>query len=58
VAVLGQATRGALAAGGIAPNQVIAMAVDTTCCSVVALDAQAPHAMTRSIRNIATSMLR
>ena len=28
------------AAAGIAPNQVIAMAVDTTCCSVVALDAE------------------
>jgi ribulokinase len=36
---MGQAARGALAAGGIAPDQVIAMAVDTTCCSVVALDA-------------------
>ena len=37
---MGQATRGALAAGGIPSNQVIAMAVDTTCCSVVAVDAQ------------------
>ena len=37
---MGQATRGALAAGGIAPDQVIAMAVDTTCCSVVAVDAE------------------
>jgi ribulokinase len=36
---MGQAARGALAAAGIAPDQVIAMAVDTTCCSVVALDA-------------------
>ena len=38
---MGQAARGALAAAGIAPDQVIAMAVDTTCCSVVALDADA-----------------
>ena len=37
---MGQATRGALAAGGIAPDQVIAMAIDTTCCSVVAVDAE------------------
>jgi ribulokinase len=36
---MGQAARGALAAAGIAPDQLIAMAVDTTCCSVVALDA-------------------
>jgi ribulose kinase len=34
------ATRGAVAAAGIASDQVIAMAVDTTCCSVVALDAE------------------
>src|SRR4029453_5195621 len=39
---MGQAARGALAAAGIAPDQVIAMAVDTTCCSVVALDADGP----------------
>jgi len=38
---MGQAARGALAAAGIASDQVIAMAVDTTCCSVVALDADA-----------------
>ena len=37
---MGEATRGALAAAGIASDQVIAMAVDTTCCSVVALDAE------------------
>ena len=37
---MGDATRGALAAAGIASNQVVAMAVDTTCCSVVALDAE------------------
>ena len=36
---MGDATRGALAAAGIASDQVIALAVDTTCCSVVALDA-------------------
>jgi ribulose kinase len=35
---MGQATRGALAAAGIASDQVMAMAVDTTCCSVVAVD--------------------
>jgi FGGY-family pentulose kinase len=37
---MGEATRGALAAAGIASDQVIAMAVDTTCCSIVALDAE------------------
>jgi ribulokinase len=37
---MGEATRGALAAGGIAPDQVIAMALDSTCCSVVAVDAE------------------
>ncbi len=37
---MGDATRGALAAAGIASDQVFALAVDTTCCSVVALDAE------------------
>lgn len=36
---LGEAVRGALAAAAAAADQVIAMAIDTTCCSVVAVDA-------------------
>ncbi len=35
---LGLAVRGALQAAGIAGDQIIALAADTTCCSVVALD--------------------
>lgn len=34
---LGQAVKGAVAKAGIATSDIIAMAVDTTCCSVVAL---------------------
>src|SRR5262245_21134462 len=35
---LGQSVKGALAKAGIAYQDVIALCVDTTCCSVVALD--------------------
>ncbi|HNB27691.1 MAG TPA: FGGY-family carbohydrate kinase [Alphaproteobacteria bacterium] len=35
---LGEAVRGALQVAGISGDQVAALAVDTTCCSVVALD--------------------
>ena len=35
---LGLAVRGALQAAGISGDQILALAVDTTCCSVVALD--------------------
>ncbi|WP_374443856.1 ribulokinase [Stella sp.] len=35
---LGRAVRDAVAQAGVAPDAVAAMAVDTTCCSVVALD--------------------
>ena len=37
---LGEAARGALKASGISADQVIALCVDTTCCSVVAVDAE------------------
>ncbi len=37
---LGQSVRQAVQESGISPNQVSGIAVDTTCCSVVALDAQ------------------
>ena len=37
---LGEAARGALKAAGISADQVIALCVDTTCCSVVAVDAE------------------
>ncbi|HJT11747.1 MAG TPA: FGGY-family carbohydrate kinase [Dongiaceae bacterium] len=36
---LGEAVRGAVAAAGASADQVIALCVDTTCCSVVAVDA-------------------
>ena len=35
---LGEAVRGAVAAAGISADQVIGISVDTTCCSVVAVD--------------------
>lgn len=35
---MGQSVKGALAKAGVAASDVIAMSVDTTCCSVVALD--------------------
>lgn len=35
---LGDAVRGAVSAAGIRPEQVAAMCLDTTCCTVVALD--------------------
>ena len=38
-ACMGQSVKGALAAARVAPSDIIAMCVDTTCCSVVALDA-------------------
>lgn len=37
---LGEAARGALKASGISADQVIALCIDTTCCSVVAVDAE------------------
>ncbi|MBP7615034.1 MAG: hypothetical protein KA756_05230, partial [Steroidobacteraceae bacterium] len=37
-AALGTSVRRAVAEAGIAPTEVAALAVDTTCCSVVALD--------------------
>ncbi|KAG2438453.1 hypothetical protein HYH02_010908 [Chlamydomonas schloesseri] len=36
---VGAAVRGAVAAAGVGPEQVAALCVDTTCCTVVALDA-------------------
>ena len=36
---LGEAVRGAVAAAGVSADQIIALCVDTTCCSVVAVDA-------------------
>lgn len=39
-AALGESVRKAVQAAGIAASDVIALAVDTTCCSVVALDAR------------------
>jgi FGGY-family pentulose kinase len=36
---MGQSVRGAVAKAGVSPSDIIAMSVDTTCCSVVALDA-------------------
>lgn len=36
---LGEAVRGAVAAAGATTDQIIALCVDTTCCSVVAVDA-------------------
>ncbi|MFN4140825.1 FGGY-family carbohydrate kinase [Aestuariivirga sp.] len=38
-AAMGQSVRGAVARSGVSPADVIAISVDTTCCSVVALDA-------------------
>ncbi|KAI8476673.1 MAG: hypothetical protein J3K34DRAFT_516264 [Monoraphidium minutum] len=38
-AALGEAVRAAVAEAGIAPSDVAALSVDTTCCTVVALDA-------------------
>jgi ribulokinase len=38
-AAMGQSVRGAVAKAGVAASDIIAMCVDTTCCSVVALDA-------------------
>ena len=35
---IGKAVRQAVAEAGVKPSEVVAMAVDTTCCSVVALD--------------------
>lgn len=35
---VGKSVRGALAAAGVPPSDIIALAADTTCCSVVALD--------------------
>lgn len=37
---LGLAVRGAVAAAGVTGDQILAMAFDTTCCSVVAADAE------------------
>lgn len=37
---LGEAVRGAVTAAEISADQVLALAVDTTCCSVVAVDAE------------------
>jgi ribulokinase len=37
---LGEAVRGAVTAADISADQVLALAVDTTCCSVVAVDAE------------------
>lgn len=37
-AAMGQSVKGALAKSGVAAADVIAMSIDTTCCSVVALD--------------------
>ena len=37
---LGQSVRGAVAQAGIDAGEILALAVDTTCCSVVALDAE------------------
>lgn len=37
---LGDSVRAVVAQSGLRPEQIAAMAVDTTCCSVVALDAQ------------------
>ncbi|MDJ0971188.1 MAG: FGGY-family carbohydrate kinase [Kiloniellales bacterium] len=37
---LGQSVQGAMAQAGIGGREVLALAVDTTCCSVVALDAE------------------
>ncbi|MFM8745209.1 MAG: FGGY family carbohydrate kinase, partial [Aestuariivirga sp.] len=36
---MGQSVRGAVAKAGISSGDIIAISVDTTCCSVVALDA-------------------
>ena len=36
---MGQSVKGAVAKAGVSPADIIAMCVDTTCCSVVALDA-------------------
>ena len=38
-ACMGQSVKGAVAKAGVSPADIIAMSVDTTCCSVVALDA-------------------
>ena len=37
---MGQAVRGALQQAGCAPEDVEALAIDTTCCTVVSLDDQ------------------
>jgi ribulokinase len=37
-AAMGQSVKGAVAQSGVSPADIIAMSVDTTCCSVVALD--------------------
>lgn len=36
---LGEAVRGAVAASGVAPEAILGLGLDTTCCTVVALDA-------------------
>ncbi|WP_395661012.1 ribulokinase [Aestuariivirga sp.] len=38
-ACMGQSVKGAIAKSGVSPADIIALSVDTTCCSVVALDA-------------------
>ncbi len=38
-AAMGQSVQGAVAKAGVSPGDIVAMSVDTTCCSVVALDA-------------------
>ena len=37
-ACMGQSVKGAVAKAGVSPSDIIALSVDTTCCSVVALD--------------------
>jgi ribulokinase len=39
-AAAGKALRGAVVEAGVAPSQILALSVDTTCCTVVALDAE------------------
>ena len=36
-AAMGQSVKGAIAKAGVSPNDIIAISVDTTCCSVVAV---------------------
>ncbi len=38
-AAMGQSVKAAVAKSGVSPASIIAISVDTTCCSVVALDA-------------------